>query len=177
MGCWSINVSDKETIFSGYLAIVLLFSFVLADSMLLTCKSNSIHCILQKSDNSWKKSTTHYIVTSYLRPLLLWTGAILICRFHYYKIITLSDDEWVISFSDYSRAKLFANCRAFEPVILPTETSQVVKERLLSFVKSLSTVVAFAYCLSRCAYFLISFRISLEIVESFGHLVVSTTCS
>ncbi|MCH95233.1 mechanosensitive ion channel protein 2 chloroplastic-like, partial [Trifolium medium] len=94
----------------------------------------------QRSDNSWKKSTTHYIVTSYLRPLLLWTGAILICR-------------------------------AFEPVILPTETSQAVKERLLSFVKSLSTVVAFAYCLSRCAYFLTS-RISLEIVESFGHLVV-----
>ncbi|CAI8595505.1 unnamed protein product [Vicia faba] len=71
----------------------------------------------QRSDNSWKKSTTLYIVTSYLRPLLLWTGAILICR-------------------------------SFESVILPTETSQVVKERLLSFVKSLSTVVAFAYCLS-----------------------------
>ncbi|AES96006.2 putative mechanosensitive ion channel MscS, LSM domain-containing protein [Medicago truncatula] len=71
----------------------------------------------QKSDNSWKKSTTHYIVTSYLRPLLLWTGAVLICR-------------------------------AFEPVILPTEASQAVKERLLNFVKSLATVVAFAYCLS-----------------------------
>lgn len=71
----------------------------------------------QKSDNSWKKSTTHYIVTSYLRPLLLWSGAVLICR-------------------------------AFEPVILPTEASQAVKERLLNFVKSLSTVVAFAYCLS-----------------------------
>lgn len=71
----------------------------------------------QRSDNSWKKSTTHYIVTSYLRPLLLWTGAVLICR-------------------------------AFEPVILPTEASQAVKERLLNFVKSLSTVVAFAYCLS-----------------------------
>ncbi|CAK8537148.1 unnamed protein product [Lathyrus sativus] len=71
----------------------------------------------QRSDSSWKKSTTHYIVISYLRPLLLWTGAILICR-------------------------------SFEPVILPTETSQAVKERLLSFVKSLSTVVTFAYCLS-----------------------------
>ncbi|KAL2349018.1 hypothetical protein Fmac_003018 [Flemingia macrophylla] len=71
----------------------------------------------QRSDNSWKKSTTHYIVTSYLRPLLLWTGAILICR-------------------------------AFEPLILPSESSQVVKERLLNFVRSLSTVVAFAYCLS-----------------------------
>ncbi|KAK7307262.1 hypothetical protein VNO77_40164 [Canavalia gladiata] len=72
---------------------------------------------LQKSDNSWKKSTTHYIVTSYLQPLLLWTGAILICR-------------------------------ALEPVVLPSETSQIVKERLLNFVRSLSTVLAFAYCLS-----------------------------
>ncbi|KAJ1375820.1 Mechanosensitive ion channel MscS [Sesbania bispinosa] len=71
----------------------------------------------QRSDNSWKKSTTHYIVTSYLQPLLLWTGAILICR-------------------------------ALEPLILPTETGQVVKERLLNFVRSLSTVLAFAYCLS-----------------------------
>ncbi|KAK7309575.1 hypothetical protein RJT34_06419 [Clitoria ternatea] len=73
--------------------------------------------LFQRSDNSWKKSTTHYIVSSYLRPLLLWTGAILICR-------------------------------AMEPVILPSETAQVVKERLLNFVRSLSTVLAFAYCLS-----------------------------
>ncbi|RDX81711.1 Mechanosensitive ion channel protein 2, chloroplastic [Mucuna pruriens] len=71
----------------------------------------------QRSDNSWKKSTTHYIVTSYLRPLLLWTGAILICR-------------------------------ALEPLVLPSETGQVVKERLLNFIRSLSTVLAFAYCLS-----------------------------
>ncbi|XP_027362322.1 mechanosensitive ion channel protein 2, chloroplastic-like isoform X2 [Abrus precatorius] len=70
-----------------------------------------------QSDNSWKKSSTHYIVTSYIRPLLLWTGAILICR-------------------------------ALEPVILPSESGQVVKERLLNFVRSLSTVLAFAYCLS-----------------------------
>ncbi|CAJ1931290.1 unnamed protein product [Sphenostylis stenocarpa] len=73
--------------------------------------------LFQRSDNSWKKSTTHYIVTSYLRPLLLWTGAILICR-------------------------------ALEPLILPSEPGQVVKERLLNFVRSLSTVLAFAYCLS-----------------------------
>ncbi|KAK7259199.1 hypothetical protein RIF29_24799 [Crotalaria pallida] len=70
-----------------------------------------------KSENSWKKSTTHYIVTSYVRPLLLWAGAILICR-------------------------------ALKPVVLPTETGQVVKERLLNFVRSLSTVLAIAYCLS-----------------------------
>ncbi|KAK7407199.1 hypothetical protein VNO78_08909 [Psophocarpus tetragonolobus] len=73
--------------------------------------------LFQRSDTSWKKSTTHYVVTSYLQPLLLWTGAILICR-------------------------------ALEPLILPSETSQVVKERLLNFVRSLSTVLAFAYCLS-----------------------------
>ncbi|XP_050213427.1 mechanosensitive ion channel protein 3, chloroplastic-like isoform X2 [Mercurialis annua] len=72
---------------------------------------------LQKSDNNWKKSSTYYIMTSYLQPLLLWTGAILICR-------------------------------ALDPVSLHSEVSQAVKQRLLNFVRSLSTVLAFAYCLS-----------------------------
>ncbi|KDP29764.1 hypothetical protein JCGZ_18699 [Jatropha curcas] len=39
-------------------------------------------------------------------------------------------------------------CRVLDPVVLPTEASQVVKQRLLHFVRSLSTVLAFAYCLS-----------------------------
>ncbi|GLT60608.1 hypothetical protein SLA2020_333660 [Shorea laevis] len=69
------------------------------------------------SDNSWKKSGTHYIMSSYLQPLLLWTGATLICR-------------------------------ALDPLVLPLEASQAVKQRLLNFVQSLSTVLAFAYCLS-----------------------------
>ncbi|XP_057961733.1 mechanosensitive ion channel protein 2, chloroplastic isoform X2 [Malania oleifera] len=70
-----------------------------------------------KSDGSWKKSGTYYVMTSYLQPMLLWTGAILICR-------------------------------ALDPVVLPSEASEVVKQRLLNFVRSLSTVLAFAYCLS-----------------------------
>ncbi|KAK3231047.1 hypothetical protein Dsin_002928 [Dipteronia sinensis] len=70
-----------------------------------------------KTDNSWKKSSTHYVLTSYLQPLLLWTGATLICR-------------------------------ALEPVVLPSEASQAVKQRLLNFFRSLSTMLAFAYCLS-----------------------------
>ncbi|XP_072979921.1 mechanosensitive ion channel protein 2, chloroplastic-like isoform X2 [Typha angustifolia] len=69
------------------------------------------------NDSNWKKSKTYYVSTSCLRPLLLWTGTMLICR-------------------------------AFDPVVLPSEASQVVKLRLLNFVKSLSTVLAFAYCLS-----------------------------
>ncbi|XVE86862.1 hypothetical protein DITRI_Ditri18aG0069200 [Diplodiscus trichospermus] len=73
--------------------------------------------LLHKSDNSWKKSRTHYVTTSYIQPLLLWTGAILVCR-------------------------------TLDPLVLPTEASQVVKQRLLNFVRSLSTVLAFAYCLS-----------------------------
>ncbi|KAA8538180.1 hypothetical protein F0562_027788 [Nyssa sinensis] len=72
---------------------------------------------LHKSDGSWKKSGTHYIMTSYLQPMLLWTGAILICR-------------------------------ALDPVVLPSEASQAVKQRLLNFVRSLSTVLAFTHCLS-----------------------------
>ncbi|KAJ0489837.1 hypothetical protein HanPI659440_Chr14g0567871 [Helianthus annuus] len=34
------------------------------------------------------------------------------------------------------------------PVILPSASSQAVKQRLLNFVRSLSTVLAFAYCIS-----------------------------
>ncbi|KAE8010516.1 hypothetical protein FH972_006883 [Carpinus fangiana] len=77
----------------------------------------SRNVLLHKNDNSWKKSRTYYVMTSYLQPLLLWTGAALICR-------------------------------ALDPVVLPTEASQVVKQRLLNFVRSLSTVLALAYCLS-----------------------------
>uniref|UniRef100_A0A2N9IYX1 Mechanosensitive ion channel protein n=1 Tax=Fagus sylvatica TaxID=28930 RepID=A0A2N9IYX1_FAGSY len=79
--------------------------------------SQSRNILLHKNDSSWKKSRTYHVMTSYLQPLLLWTGATLICR-------------------------------ALDPVVLPTEASQVVKQRLLIFVRSLSTVLAFAYCLS-----------------------------
>ncbi|KAL3504869.1 hypothetical protein ACH5RR_034710 [Cinchona calisaya] len=72
---------------------------------------------LNKSDSNWKKSGTHYLTTSYLQPVLLWTGAMLVCR-------------------------------ALDPVILTSVVSQAVKQRLLNFVRSLSTVLAFAYCLS-----------------------------
>lgn len=77
----------------------------------------SRNLLLRKTDSSWKKSTTNYVMTSYLQPILLWTGAMLICR-------------------------------GLDPVAMPTEASQLVKKRLLTFVKSLSTVLAFAYCLS-----------------------------
>ncbi|XP_027092604.1 mechanosensitive ion channel protein 2, chloroplastic-like isoform X1 [Coffea arabica] len=72
---------------------------------------------LSKNDGSWKKSGIHNLVTSYLQPLLFWTGAMLICR-------------------------------ALDPVILTSVASQAVKRRLLYFVRSLSTILAFAYCLS-----------------------------
>ncbi|KAJ9567789.1 hypothetical protein OSB04_003755 [Centaurea solstitialis] len=72
---------------------------------------------LQKSDNSWNKSKEQQMMTSYIQPLLLWGGAVFICR-------------------------------VLDPVILPSAPSQAVKQRLLNFVRSLSTVLAFAYCLS-----------------------------
>ncbi|XP_028777710.1 mechanosensitive ion channel protein 2, chloroplastic isoform X2 [Neltuma alba] len=71
----------------------------------------------QRNDNSWKKSSSRHIMTSYLQPLLLWTGVIL-------------------------------TCRALDPLNLPSEASQAVKQRLLNFARSLSTVLSFAYCLS-----------------------------
>ncbi|XP_076923335.1 mechanosensitive ion channel protein 2, chloroplastic-like [Bidens hawaiensis] len=72
---------------------------------------------LQKNDNNWDKSKEHQVMTSYIQPLLLWGGAVLICR-------------------------------VLELFILPSASSQAVKLRLLNFVRSLSTVLAFAYCLS-----------------------------
>ncbi|CAL9065199.1 mechanosensitive ion channel protein 2, chloroplastic [Musa acuminata AAA Group] len=69
------------------------------------------------NDSNWKKSKTYYMSTSYIQPLLIWTGTILICRF-------------------------------LDPVVLTSESSQAVKIRILSFVRSLSTVLAVAYCLS-----------------------------
>ncbi|XVE95184.1 hypothetical protein REPUB_Repub02eG0074600 [Reevesia pubescens] len=73
--------------------------------------------LFHRSNSSWKKSRTHHIMSYYLRPMLLWTGATLICR-------------------------------ALDPVVLPSEASQAVKQRFVHFVRSLSTVLAFSYCLS-----------------------------
>ncbi|GMJ15221.1 MSCS-like 3 [Hibiscus trionum] len=73
--------------------------------------------LFHRSNNSWKKSRTHHIMTYYLRPVLLCTGVTLICR-------------------------------ALDPVVLASEASQAVKQRLIHFVRSLSTVLAFSYCLS-----------------------------
>ncbi|XP_004299731.1 PREDICTED: mechanosensitive ion channel protein 2, chloroplastic-like [Fragaria vesca subsp. vesca] len=71
----------------------------------------------QRTDSSWKKSRSHYAMTSYIRPLMLWGGAMLVCR-------------------------------ALDPLVLPSEASQAVKQRLVHFLQSISTVLAFAYCLS-----------------------------
>ncbi|KAH6822500.1 MSCS-like 2 [Perilla frutescens var. hirtella] len=77
----------------------------------------SRNILSHKGDNTWKKSSTYQITTSYIQPLLLWAGAIFICR-------------------------------ALDPVAIPTEAGQLVKQRLLNFIRSLSTVLGFAYCLS-----------------------------
>ncbi|ONL99091.1 Mechanosensitive ion channel protein 3 chloroplastic [Zea mays] len=73
---------------------------------------------------NWKKSPTYLISSSYLQPLLLWTGATLICR-------------------------------GLDPVVLPSAASQAVKTRLITFVRSLSTVLAVAYILTRCTCYIL----------------------
>ncbi|KAI3978969.1 hypothetical protein MKX01_016144 [Papaver californicum] len=92
---------------------IIAFSFYFLEPLLRNCRNFVLH----KNDNTWKKSSTHYVMTSYLQPLLLWFGASLVCR-------------------------------TLDPVVLPTVASQAVKCRLLVFVRSLSTVLAVAYCLS-----------------------------
>lgn len=104
---------------------------------------------LQKSDNSWGKSGTYHVTTFYLQPLLLWTGAMLVCRLGHSMQACIFPSRWLIYFLMASWCMKYISYRALEPMVLPTEASQIVKQRLLNFIKSLSTVLAFAYCLSR----------------------------
>jgi MscS family membrane protein len=71
--------------------------------------------VFKRNDKKWDESRTYNIMASYMRPILLWIGIILICR-------------------------------AFDPVMLGTEASQAIKQRFVNFVRSLSTVLAFAFC-------------------------------
>jgi hypothetical protein len=45
--------------------------------------------------------------------------------------------------------------RGLDPVVLPSAASQAVKMRLINFVRSLSTVLAFAYILTRCTCYIL----------------------
>ena len=107
--------------------------------------NNIIHHFFQRNDNSWKKSSSHGIMTSYLQPLLLWSGVMLVCRYAWINYYLLSTHRylsyWYINYS-------IICVRALDPLTLSSEASQVVKQRLLNFMRSLSTVLAFAYCFS-----------------------------
>jgi hypothetical protein len=87
---------------------------------------------------NWKKSPTYLISTSYLQPLLLWTGATLICR-------------------------------ALDPVVLPSAASQAVKTRLVTFVRSLSTVLAIAYILTRCTLYVLNGKKIQRCLSSYNY--------
>ncbi|XP_059634570.1 mechanosensitive ion channel protein 3, chloroplastic-like isoform X2 [Cornus florida] len=65
-----------------------------------------------------------------------------------------SDSSWEKSTTSYLQPWLLwigtqLICRTLDPVILPSEASHVVKQRFLNFVRSVSTVLACAYSLSR----------------------------
>lgn len=47
---------------------------------------------MQESGSNWKQSGLHHVADSYLKPVLLWTGAILICRLNWsavFKILNM----------------------------------------------------------------------------------------
>ena len=46
-------------------------------------------------------------------------------------------------------ASVIVLCRAFEPIILDSVASQAIKQRFTSFVRSLTTVITFAFCTAR----------------------------
>jgi len=153
---------------------------------------------LQHGGN-WKKSPTYLISSSYLQPLLLWTGATLICRYSsticflqwqpYPLDISLLQSyglfvvwkfflfpigislptvpakftwsKWALTllyFCFLLLIFLFVHAtyyRGLDPVVLPTAASQAVKTRLITFMRSLSAVLAVAYILTRCTCYIL----------------------
>lgn len=102
----------------------------------------------QQNEGNWKKSKAYYVSASYIQPLLLWAGAMLVCRYGTWNLPFLNLN-FIKIFQSISWSFFLVIFRALDPVALPSEASQAVKLRLLNFVRSLSTVLAFAYCLSR----------------------------
>ena len=91
MGSWAINAHEqnpfspcKHFVSLFFLALVCFTSQNALEWLILSLKN-----FMQKNDNSWNKSSSHYVLTSYLQPLLLWSGATLICRFQYHDLFTL----------------------------------------------------------------------------------------
>ncbi|KAJ4825343.1 hypothetical protein Tsubulata_002690 [Turnera subulata] len=114
LGEESFDVIQRSPLFSKLApAIGVIVFTVTLGPLMRQCRNLLLH----KNDNSWKKSNTYYLLTSYIQPLLLCAGAIFVCR-------------------------------ALDPIVLPTEASQTVKERVLRFVKLLSIVLTSAYCSS-----------------------------
>lgn len=109
--------------------------------------------ISQQNDSNWKKSSAYHVSISYLRPLIFWGGAIFACRY-----IELDFLQSFFSWHPISPCYLLIyfqhSCSVFDQVALTSETSHVVKQRVLHFIRSLSTVLAFSYCLSRYSIFL-----------------------
>ncbi|KAG6387579.1 hypothetical protein SASPL_152771 [Salvia splendens] len=63
-----------------------------------------------------------------------------------FKIKSLNGNPHVIKLA--SAVGAIYICRALDPMILPSEAGQIVKKRVLNFVRSLSTVLAVAYLFS-----------------------------
>ena len=74
--------------------------------------------LVQRDDMMWEESRSHYMMSSYIRPMLLWASVIVLCR-------------------------------AFEPIVLDSVASQAIKQRFTNFVRSLATVLTFAFCTAR----------------------------
>ncbi|XP_031483610.1 mechanosensitive ion channel protein 2, chloroplastic-like [Nymphaea colorata] len=112
---WSCNTSSGRPILFQLVPAVGVIVFALWG---LKPVVRFVHFFFFRCDvDDWRKSRTNYIVTSYLQPLMLWTGAVL-------------------------------SCRILDLITLPTEAGQSMKQRILIFIQSLSTVLAFSYCLS-----------------------------
>lgn len=78
----NILLNVGATISSSYVFFSSIFSSMAQFKLmvLLVYDTNFTIKTLQKNDNGWKNSGTYHIMISYVQPLLLWSGALFICR-------------------------------------------------------------------------------------------------
>uniref|UniRef100_A0A0C9QUQ6 TSA: Wollemia nobilis Ref_Wollemi_Transcript_8212_2916 transcribed RNA sequence n=1 Tax=Wollemia nobilis TaxID=56998 RepID=A0A0C9QUQ6_9CONI len=88
------------------------------------------HSIFHRNAGNWKKSTTYYFMTSYLRPILLWTSALLFYRASY--PVELSSEtsqaikQIIVQFV-YALSTVWAGAKCVSSVI--PQVMKLVKER------------------------------------------------
>lgn len=158
---WSLHVSDK--IYKPMLMVPYRYNVFMCRSFAMPSSGHEIP-LLKSTTSALSRSYNVLLASPFTLQLVPAVGIIAFALWglgpfmRSIRSLFHNDNNWKksktyhVSTSYLQPLLLWAGatliCRALDPVVLPSEASQAVKQRLLNFVRSLSTVLAFAYCLS-----------------------------